>query len=79
MKSTGDPILDLQALVTEEPKTKAQLEEGYKAFGWGVPFETVFKSAEGIFFVKTDDGFYVRREGTVREVAAREMSRAKGN
>jgi hypothetical protein len=58
MKSLGDPILDMRAVCREKPLTKDEIQAEYKALGWGVPFEDVFRAANGIFIKAGDDGRY---------------------
>ena len=71
MKSTGDPILDLQMLCKLKPMTEDELRAGYGVLGWGPPFEMVLKWATGTYIVKADDGLYHPRDGNTAEIIAK--------
>lgn len=68
MKSTNDPILDLQQICREKPSSEDELRVGLKSLGWGIPFEEVLAMAQGNFIEKGSDGLYVARDGSVAEM-----------
>jgi len=68
MKSKNDPILDVQQLCAESPKTEQEVLDGLKAFGW---HEKVGANALGMakgVYVQEVDGKLIPRDGTVTEV-----------
>lgn len=74
MKSTGDPILDLQEICKQNPTDKATLEQAYHQLGWGVPFDVILSAAVGTYLVVGDDGLYYPRNGSVTEILSRVLS-----
>src|SRR5579864_8436855 len=73
MKSTGDPILDLQALCKDHPHSEDDLRQAYEKLGWGPPFGVVLGAANGTYVVKRDDGLYHPRDGNTREVFSKAL------
>lgn len=68
MKSKNDPILDVQQLCAESPKTEQEVLDGLKAFGWHENVcKDALKMAKGVY-VQEADGKLVPRSGTVKEV-----------
>lgn len=68
MKSTGDPILDLQAACKLKPMSEDELRAVYGVFGWGPPFEEVLKWATGTYIDKGEDNLYRARNGSIQDV-----------
>ena len=66
MKSTNDPILDLQALCKEKPRTAEELEKELRALGWMMPFESVLKAAKGPYIEESADGRFHPRGAVIR-------------
>jgi hypothetical protein len=74
MKSKNDPILDVQQLCTESPKTEQEVLEGLKAFGWHEKVGAdALSMAKGVY-VKEVDGKLVPRDGTVTEVVKKALA-----
>jgi len=73
MESTGDPILDLQAICKSSPRNKEQLLQAYTKLGWGVDFDQVLAMAEGTYIYEVHGLFYPR-EGTVAEVVKKALT-----
>ncbi len=78
MKSSGDPILDLQNLCKIKPMSEDELKDGYLLFGWGVPFQTILQYAVGTYIVKGDDGLYRPRDGKVEDIVSKVLEENKG-
>lgn len=77
MKSTGDPILDLQQACKLKPMTEDELRSVYGVLGWGPPFEEVLKWATGTYIIKSDDGLYRSRDGSIQDVLNKVLEETK--
>jgi len=77
MKSTGDPILDLQALCAEKPRSEDDLKTAYAALGWGPPFTVVLGACDGIYIEKGADGLYRKRGENTRDQLTAVYKRAQ--
>lgn len=76
MKSKNDPILDVQQLCAESPKTEQEVLDGLKAFGWHEKVGAdALSMAKGVY-VQEVDGKLVPRDGTVKEVVRKALSGA---
>lgn len=73
MKSKGDPILDVQAVCAEKPRTEADLIAAMATFGWheGV-VKTSITMAKGTY-IQEIDGLFHPRSGTSKEVAVKAL------
>jgi hypothetical protein len=68
MKSKNDPILDVQQLCAEAPKTEQEVLDGLKGFGWHEKVGAdALSMAKGVY-VQEVDGKLVPRAGTVTEI-----------
>jgi len=73
MKSKGDPILDVQAVCAEKPRTEAELIAAVGVLGWAEP---VVKDAIGMakgVYVQEVGGLFHPRTGTTKEVVVKAL------